>query len=416
MQVLISYYDKRSKVNLSMASAPATDTDQTSSLPAELPHVTLVARAIGANPDLRYGGTEVQVAALVEGYLAAGGEVTLICRESTVPDHPRLTVRRLRVPSRPFLLSSPWFILTASFAVARHGHGLIHATGALVASKVDVITVHFCHTAYADRRLPSRAGRRNVWYLIHAWGVLKMNTKMERWCYRPRKTRVLVGPSQGVVDEVAQHFSAAGRQARVIHNGIDLQRFSSVALSEREVCRREAKIPDEALAAVFVGGDWHRKGLGKAIRALALAPSWHLLVVGEGDQNEFQGLAERVGVAERVRFLGRRHDVERVYAAGDAFVFPSEYEVASLVTYEAAASGLPLLVSKINGTEELVVDGYNGWFVSSSNDIARYLALLEQDPSARIQMASSAKASAAPYTWPSMVTSYAQLYCELAGS
>jgi glycosyltransferase involved in cell wall biosynthesis len=403
-------------MNLPVASTVDTNIGHAPSLPAGLPHVTIVARAIGASPGLRYGGTEIQVAALTEGYLQAGGEVTLICRESALLDHPRLTVRRLRVPSRPFLLSSPWFILTASFAVARHGQGLIHATGALVGSKVDVTTVHFCHTAYADRRLPSRATRRNAWYRMHAWTVLRMNMIMERWCYRPAKTRALVGPSQGVVDELVQHFPALGRQVRVIHNGIDLQRFSSVVSSEREACRREAEIPDGALAAVFVGGDWRRKGLGKAIRALASVPTWHLLVVGEGDQSEFQGVAERFGVAARVHFLGRRRDVERVYAAGDAFVFPSEYEVASLVTYEAAASGLPLLVSKINGTEELVVDGDNGWFVSSSDDIARYLAVLERDPSARMQMALSAQASAASYTWPFMVARYAQLYCELAGS
>src|SRR5271168_2627340 len=192
-------------------------------LPDDLPHVTIIAHAIGDKPGSRFGGTNAQVAALVEGYLGAGGEVTLVCRESAVPDHPRLTVRRLRAPSRPFLIASPWFILVASLAVARHGRGLIQATGALVVSKVDVTAVHFCHTAYADQRLPSRAARQNVLYRIHAWAVLGMNVMMERWCYRPSKTRTLVGPSQGVVDELARHFPAAGGRARVIHNGVDRQ-------------------------------------------------------------------------------------------------------------------------------------------------------------------------------------------------
>jgi len=381
----------------------------------DLPHVTIVAQAVGDSPGARFGGTNAQVAALVEGYLDAGGAVTLICRESIIAHRPRLTVRRLRVPSRPSLLGSPLFIIAASLAVARHGRGLIHSTGALVVSKVDVITVHFCHAAYADRSLPSRAARQNVWYRLHAWVVLRMNVMMERWCYRPAKARALVGPSQGVVDELARHFPAAGNKARVIHNGIDHQRFSSVASSEREMCRREVHIPDEALAAVFVGGDWHRKGLDKAIRALASAPPWRLLVVGEGDRSEFEALADSFDVSNRVRFLGRRPDVERVYAAGDAFVFPSEYETFSLVTFEAAASGLPLLVSKISGIEELVVEGDNGWFVSSSEDIARRLALLADDPSLRAQMAAAARASSAPYTWPSIVAGYAQLYSELAG-
>jgi UDP-glucose:(heptosyl)LPS alpha-1,3-glucosyltransferase len=283
-----------------------------------------------------------------------------------------------------------------------------------VVTNVDVITVHFCHAAYSDRHLPSRAARGNVWYGMHARAAVRMSKLMERWCYRPAKTRVLVGPSRGVVDELAEHFPAAGRQARVIHNGIDLQRFVLSRPSDVEACRREVRIPVEGLAAVFVGGDWRRKGLDKAIRALASAPGWYLLVVGEGDRNEFHALAARSGVGGRVRFLGRRRDVERIYAASDAFVFPSAYETFSLVTFEAAASGLPLLVSKISGIEELVVDGENGWFVSSSEDISRCLTLLGEDPTHRAQMGAKARASAAPYSSLCMARSYASLYSELA--
>src|SRR5271155_3745290 len=124
-------------MNFSVLTSSTANTRR-SELPDDPPHVTIVARSVGDSPGSRFGGTNAQVAALVEGYLRLGGEVTLICRESVVPDHPRLTVRRLRVPSRPSLLGSPWFIIAASLAVARHGRGLIHSTGALVVSKVDV--------------------------------------------------------------------------------------------------------------------------------------------------------------------------------------------------------------------------------------------------------------------------------------
>jgi glycosyltransferase involved in cell wall biosynthesis len=389
--------------------------DDDATTPARLPEVTVIAHAVGVDAQaVRQGGTNIQVAALIEGYLDAGGEVNLICRESLLSDHPRLTVHKLRGPARPFVIASPWFILQASVAVARHGRGLIHSTGALVLGKADIATVHFCHAAYASQRLPTRARGKNIWYRLNAWVALKLNVAMERWCYRPSKTRVLVGPSQGVIDDLAEHFPEETQDIRVIHNGIDHQRFSLPQPSTRERLRRDHGVSDGAFAAIFVGGDWGRKNLRKAIEALAHAPQWHLLVAGDGDQARYQEIADGCGVGSRVIFLGGRSDVEHAYWMGDAFVFPSQYEVAPLVTYEAASCGLPLLVSKINGTEELVVEQQNGWFVSSSDDIARCLTSLADDPALRARMRVAAKQSSAPYTWPSMVTLYKQLYHEMA--
>lgn len=358
----------------------------------------------------------MQVAALIEGYLDAGGSVTLICRESTIPDHPLLSTHRLRIPGRPFLLTEPLFILLASLAVTRHRQGLLHSTGAVLLSKVDLTTVHFCHAAYASLGLPTRAERNTVWHRFNAWAALRLSIAMEHWCYRPSRTRMLVGPSEGVVNDLARFFAGARERSRVIHNGIDRQRFCMQSSDERVEVRREVGIPSQAFVAIFVGGDWKRKGLAKVIEAIAFTPDCYLLVVGDGDRASFQGQAERCGVGTRVKFAGTRHDVERMYGAADVFVFPSEYEVASLVTYEAAASGLPLLVSRINGTDELITEGENGWFVASAHDIARHLTQLSQDPELRDLMACAARRSSESYTWPSMVAIYRDTYRELAAN
>jgi len=55
--------------------------------------------------------------------------------------------------------------------------------------------------------------------------------------------------------------------------------------------------------------------------------------------------------------------VTEYYAASDIFVFPTAYEAFSLVTLEAVASGLPILATKVNGTEELIIESYNGFFI-----------------------------------------------------
>ncbi|MEK7282806.1 MAG: glycosyltransferase, partial [Acidobacteriota bacterium] len=90
-------------------------------------------------------------------------------------------------------------------------------------------------------------------------------------------------------------------------------------------------------------------------------------------------------------------DIERYYASADIFVYPSAYEAFSLVSLEAAGAGLPLLVSRVNGTEDLVRPGVNGLFIEREpSDIAAKIRLLAGDPVLRGRMAAaSAQASRA---------------------
>jgi glycosyltransferase involved in cell wall biosynthesis len=59
-------------------------------------------------------------------------------------------------------------------------------------------------------------------------------------------------------------------------------------------------------------------------------------------------------------------DVRPYLWSADVFVFPSSYETFSLVTYEAAAAGLPIVVSQLNGVEDLLVDGDNGFLIETT--------------------------------------------------
>ncbi len=166
---------------------------------------------------------------------------------------------------------------------------------------------------------------------------------------------------------------------------------------------------------MFVGGDWGRKGLGIAIEALVEAPEWQLLVVGEGDRRGHEGLAERHGVGDRVRFLGREERPERTYNAADAFVFPTSYETFSLVSHEAAACGLPLLVTRVHGVDELLEPERNGWFIAREPDqVAERLRTLAADPALRRAMGEAAAQAASRYGWNLAVGGHLDLYDRLA--
>jgi UDP-glucose:(heptosyl)LPS alpha-1,3-glucosyltransferase len=106
-----------------------------------------------------------------------------------------------------------------------------------------------------------------------------------------------------------------------------------------------------------------------------------------------------------------------LYAAGDAFVLPTAYEAFPLVSLEAAASGLPLLVTRVSGIEDLLRDGFCGWFVAREpRDIARRLNELGSNQALAVRMAAAARAVAAGYSWEAMTDKYRSLYSELSDS
>ncbi|HEY4984044.1 MAG TPA: glycosyltransferase family 4 protein [Verrucomicrobiae bacterium] len=105
---------------------------------------------------------------------------------------------------------------------------------------------------------------------------------------------------------------------------------------------------------VFVGSDFQRKGLDRAIRGLAaLDPAareqTQFAVLGKCDPDGFARLARNLGVAKRVHFLGGRTDAPDWMLAADALVHPARSETAGAVLVEALASHLPIIVSGVCG-------------------------------------------------------------------
>lgn len=369
------------------------------------PEVTIVAGDIGPE-----GGMERQLTVLITGLLAAGHAVTVIAWTCDLPPHPRL--RRVRVPgpSRPYSLGYPLFLVCASVLARVRGRGLLHSTGAIVLGPTDICTVHFCHRAFATLPGVSRASRPGLAFAANAWIVRRLSRLAERWCYRPRLARRLVPVSGGVARELREHFPAMAGRVTMIPNGVDTEAFSPAP----EMPRADGPGP---LRALFVGGEWERKGLRLAIEAIARCPGTELTVLGSGDGDSYAALARELGVEERIHFAGTTTEPAAWYRRADVFLLPTAYESFSLVTYEAAACGLPLLVTRVNGVEDLLRDGVNGWFVErDGEDIAARLATLRDDPGRRLEMGRAARRDSLEFSWDRVVERYRDLYAELAAS
>jgi UDP-glucose:(heptosyl)LPS alpha-1,3-glucosyltransferase len=366
--------------------------------------VTIVAHDVGS-----VGGMERQLAELVVGLRGLGYEVTVIARTCELPDDSGVKFHRVRGPSRPFPLAYPWFVLAGSLALRRWRRGLVQATGAIVLNRVDTVAVHCCHQVY--RAQPNRRGRLFRRYV----GAVGLLTRVaERLCYRANRPAAFVCVSEGVAAEVREHFPGAADRVLTIHNGVDTDAFTpGVRKREAHALRTELGIPSQRLVVAFVGDG--NKGLRHAIESLVRAPGWDLLVAGRGHVRSYRELADSLGISNAVHWLGVVRDIQVVYELADAFVLPSSYETFSLVTFEAGASGLPILATPVSGVRELLRDGENGFLITADPAaISERLGRLAADPALRTRLGRAARESALGFTWEAMVAKHDELYRALS--
>jgi UDP-glucose:(heptosyl)LPS alpha-1,3-glucosyltransferase len=140
-----------------------------------------------------------------------------------------------------------------------------------------------------------------------------------------------------------------------------------------------------------------------------------LAVAGSGERARYQALADALAVGDRIRWLGVRPDVQLVYQMADAFIMASSYETFSLVTFEAAASGLPVLATPVSGVRELIDDGRNGFLITREPSvIAGRLRELAADPELRRTLGVAARESALAFSSQRMVDEHDALYARLS--
>jgi teichuronic acid biosynthesis glycosyltransferase TuaC len=145
-----------------------------------------------------------------------------------------------------------------------------------------------------------------------------------------------------------------GERIVSLRNGVDLQRFQP---GDRTAARAKLGIEPGGFLVVSVGVLDPRKAHDLTIGALPLMPDMRLLIAGIGpERKKLEALAERLGVSDRVRFLGAvaQTDLKDYYNAADAMVLASSREGWANVLLESMASGTPVVASNVWGTPEVV--------------------------------------------------------------
>ena len=150
----------------------------------------------------------------------------------------------------------------------------------------------------------------------------------------------------------------------------------------RRSARAALGVPDDALVVMNTGRLVTMKGQRYLVEATAeLAaefPKLATVILGVGDLAEdLKGRAARLGVADRVLLAGHHPEARMLLDAADVFALPSRSEGMPLAALEAMDAGLPVVGTRVIGTEEVVVDGVTGRLVPREDTAALAAALRE---------------------------------------
>jgi len=190
-------------------------------------------------------------------------------------------------------------------------------------------------------------------------------------------TDKVVAVSEAVRRDIVAYDHVSADKVMVIHNGIELARFSG---TDGSAVRREFGIRPDSTVIGTVGRLTEQKGHKYLFEAFAATvrgfPQLRLLIVGDGPQRAvLEQTAESLNIRDKVIFTGTRRDVPPMLAAMDVFVFPSLWEGMPNALAEAMAAGLPIIASDIPQNRELIDHEKSGLVFTSGSSDAMVLML-----------------------------------------
>lgn len=292
-----------------------------------------------------YGGTE-RVGFGLAGWLAErGADVSLWAhRGDQVPDGVHLRRYPGLVPR-----GRPWKLMVTRSLLRRVPDdgvrmALVRAAGA------DVWRAGGgCHAAWL--RASGRTGPLERW-----------ETAVDREAARTAG-QVVANSALGA-HGLASYYGVNAASINVVRNGVDLDRF-------RPRAPRSPPFPHPWVA--FLGGDFARKNLSGALRAMVALPGLGLVVLG-GDPRaaRWKSEAAALGLADRVLFRGPVVDPEQHLAGARALLLPTRYDASANATLEAMACGVPVVTTARDGASELAPEP---WLVVDDPDDHEALAM-----------------------------------------
>jgi glycosyltransferase involved in cell wall biosynthesis len=347
---------------------------------------------------LALGGAEVLVSGMYMGFRERGinCEYYLLRAEQTPIER--------KLASQGGIIHAP---LEAPVYSARHIWALQKH---LRAFEYDIVHVHLfpaqlwaaCGARLAGKATPlvttehnTENRRRKRWY-----------RGIDRWMYGQYQRIASISPA--TTANLVKWLPEVQDKVVECPNGINFDAFASASRSGKEGL---FSLPESTIVVLCVASLDVRKGHDTLLRAVSLVPEIALVLVGDGPlSRELHNLADELGIASRVQFLGKRMDVPQLLKAADLYVQPSRVDGFGIAALEAMAAGKPIVASNIPGLADVVGDAGLLFPAGDAGQLAQRITTLLGDAGLRQRLAHSAQQRARTFGLEKTLDCYEQLY------
>ncbi len=336
-----------------------------------MPEIERTHRILLVVTTLGFGGAETQVVRLASELSNRGWTVAIACLLKPSAWVEELEKQGIEVHSLDMARGMPDLSAISRLRdlVNAFGPEIVHSH-MVHANLLARVTRLFCHmpalicTAHNLRETSERNGP--TWYKEVLYRLTDfLADRSTIICHAAYARYVKVG-------------AVPARKLEVIPNGIDIHKFSPNPESRQEA-RESLGIKDSTFVWLAVGRLVKQKDYSTLLQAVQILPEMDfvLLIAGKGPlQEQLERESRQMGLLDdKVKFLGASENIGRMYAAADAFVMSSVFEGLSAALMEAAAMGLPSVVTDVGGNTEIVTPYQTGYVVPPSNPARLFEAM-----------------------------------------
>jgi UDP-glucose:(heptosyl)LPS alpha-1,3-glucosyltransferase len=315
------------------------------------------------------GGTERFLNQISSELANRGHDVTIICRTHESTHHPDINFISLRgiALGRGHRL---WRFAKAVEKYLEENHyDLVFGLGRTWTQ--DVVRVG--GGLYRDQISKGRGKRRY-------WPRDLIAEAIERKTFAEGNYRMVIANSHLTENSLIKEYNIPDKQITTIHNAVDINRFNDhLRQTSGKDLRSQCGFTDDHKVYLFLGSGFKRKGLDRLLDAfphtLRQEPQSRLIIVGhDSAQESYIKRARKLGIYNKVQFLGKRNDAEACYNAADIYVMPTRFDAFGFSALEALACGLPVIITDTAGAAEVMTKDVGVVISSTEKDFTNKLA------------------------------------------
>lgn len=320
----------------------------------------------------------------------------------------KIHFHEVNVPQYPLFLYQPYELALSSKLV-----DMVKLHG------IEVLHVHYAiphaYAAYMSKKMLQEEGIYiPIVTTLHGTDITLVGSHPY---YKPavtfsiNKSDAVTSVSKSLKEDTLRLFNIKN-EIHVVPNFIDIHKYEHSFTD----CQRELMATDDEKIITHISNFREVKQIPDVIKVfynIQKSVSAKLMMVGEGPEREpAERLCEKLGIAEKVIFLGNSNEVDKILCFSDLFLLPSITESFGLAALEAMASGVPVISSNTGGIPEVNIHGKTG-FLSDVNDVedmSKNAIYILSDPERLREFKKSAKEYSKNFSIHKIVPQYEAIY------